>query len=194
MRPRARIGESGAKIQSGAKIRGEEVAARIGRSRRRSQPRSPGEIDLEPVAFALMSPGHFGAGVAEVFLHMHFLDLRRGGEPGAQGMAAEGEATLAFRQIAAHPCRHRASLDETGDVPVGEPLRGDAAVFAGDWPEQGPVADATQAHPGFEQRDGAGLRPRAAADLDLAPAGLAEDFMPRSAEARARCGGWRGSE
>ena len=64
---------------------------------------------------------------------------------------------------------------------VGEPFGGDAAVFAGDRPEQRPVADAAEPHPGLEQRDGAGVGARAAADLDLAPAGLAENLQQDAA-------------
>ena len=37
------------------------------------------------------------------------------------------------------------------------------------------MADASEPQPGFEQGDRAGVGPRAAADLDLAPAGLAAD-------------------
>ena len=37
------------------------------------------------------------------------------------------------------------------------------------------MADAAEPHPGFQQRDRAGVGPGAAADLDLAPAGLAAD-------------------
>ena len=64
---------------------------------------------------------------------------------------------------------------------VGQPFGGDAAVFARDRPKQRPVADATEPHPGLEQRDGAGVGARAAADLDLAPAGLAEDLQQGAA-------------
>ena len=64
---------------------------------------------------------------------------------------------------------------------VGEPLGGDPAVFARDRPKQRPVADATEPHPGLEQRDGAGVGARAAADLDLAPAGLAKNLQQGAA-------------
>ena len=64
---------------------------------------------------------------------------------------------------------------------VGEPLGGDAAVLARDRPEQGPVADPAEPHPGLEQRDGAGVGARAAADLDLAPAGFAGDLQQHAA-------------
>src|ERR1700733_11002407 len=33
------------------------------------------EVDFESVAFALVAAGHFGAGVAEVLLHVGFLNL-----------------------------------------------------------------------------------------------------------------------
>ena len=110
--------------------------ARIKRVDPALQPRGLGEIDLEPVAFALIAAGHFGAGVAEVLLHMRFLDLRRGGEAGAQRMAAEGALAFALGQIAANAGRERGFLHEPGDMLVGQPLGGDAAVLAGDGPEQ----------------------------------------------------------
>src|SRR5271156_6149590 len=58
-------------------------------SRRRLQPRRLGEIDPKPVAAALVAPGHFGGGVAELLLHPAFVDLGGGGEAGAQRMAGE---------------------------------------------------------------------------------------------------------
>ena len=64
---------------------------------------------------------------------------------------------------------------------VGEPLGGDAAVLAGDRPEEGPMADPAEPHPGLEQRDGAGFGAGAAADFDLAPAGLAGDLQQHAA-------------
>ena len=145
------------------------------------EPRGLGEIDPKAVAFPLVAAGHFGAGVAEVLLHMRLLDLRRGGEAGAQRMAAEGAFALALGEIAANPRRQRAFLDEAGDMLVGEPLGGDAAVLARDRPEQRPVADPPEPHPGLEQRDGAGVGAGAAADLDLAPAGLAGDLQQHAA-------------
>ena len=63
----------------------------------RSQPGRLGEIDLEAVALALIAAGHFGAGVAEVLLHMRLLDLRGGGEAGAQRVAAEGALAARLR-------------------------------------------------------------------------------------------------
>ena len=58
---------------------------------------------------------------------------------------------------------------------VRQPLGSDAAVLARDGPEQGPAGDPPEPHPGLEQGDRAGVGARAAADLDLAPAGLAAD-------------------
>src|ERR1700722_2782285 len=49
-----------------------------------------GEVDFEPVAFALVATGHFGAGVAEMVLDMGLLDLGRGGQSRAPRMAAKG--------------------------------------------------------------------------------------------------------
>jgi len=39
---------------------------------RRLQPRGLGEIEAKPVALPLVTTGHFGAGVAKVFLHKRF--------------------------------------------------------------------------------------------------------------------------
>ena len=88
---------------------------------------------------------------------MRLFDLRRRSEAGAQRMAAEGALALAFGEIAANAGRHRAFLDEAGDMLVGEPLGGDPAVLARDRPEERPVADPAEPHPGLEQRDGAGF-------------------------------------
>jgi hypothetical protein len=52
---------------------------------------------------------------------------------------------------------------------------GNASVLFGNPGEEGAMADPAEAHPGFGERDRACLRPRAAADFDLAPAGLAVD-------------------
>lgn len=54
------------------------------------QPRRLGQIDFESVAFPLVSAGHLGAGVSKVLLHMCLLDLRGGGEAGAQRVPGEG--------------------------------------------------------------------------------------------------------
>ena len=61
--------------------------------------RGLGQIDLEPIAFALISASHLGARVAEMFLHMGFFDLRRGGEAGAQRKAPKGALAFALGQI-----------------------------------------------------------------------------------------------
>ena len=93
---------------------------------------------------------------------MRFLDLRRRGEAGAQRMAAEGALAFALGQIAANTGGDRGFLHEAGDVFVGEPLSGDAAVFARDRSEQRAMGDSSQPHPGFEQATGqvSGLEPR----------------------------------
>ena len=134
-----------------------------------------GEVDREPVAFALVAAGHFGAGVAEVLLHVGLLDLGGRGEAGAQRMAAEGEPPLALGQVAAQAGGERASLDQADDVLVRQAFGSDPAVLARYGPEQGPAGDPPEPQPGLEQGDRAGVGARAAADLDLAPAGLAAD-------------------
>ena len=59
----------------------------MGSAIRAHKPRRLGQIDPEPVAAALVAPGHFGRGVAELLLHVALVDLGRGGEAGAQRMA-----------------------------------------------------------------------------------------------------------
>jgi len=58
--------------------------------------RSLGQIDLEPIALALIATGHLGAGVAKMFLHVRLFDPRGGGEAGAQRMAAKGALAFAL--------------------------------------------------------------------------------------------------
>ncbi len=49
-----------------------------------SQPSGFGEVDAEAVAVALVAPGHFRTGMAELLLHRAFVGCRGGGEAGAQ--------------------------------------------------------------------------------------------------------------
>jgi hypothetical protein len=77
------------------------------------KPRRLGEVDFEPVAFALVAPGHFGAGVTEVLLHMRLFDLGGRGETSAQRMAAEREAPLALGQVAAQGAPNRRPKSST---------------------------------------------------------------------------------
>jgi hypothetical protein len=53
------------------------------------QPRRLGEVDAESVALALVAAGHLGTGVAQLLLHVAFIDLRGGGETGPQRMPGE---------------------------------------------------------------------------------------------------------
>ena len=85
-----------------------------------------------------------------------------------------GEFLLPFGlgQIGPDAGGERGALDQAGDVLVGQPVGADLfAVRNG--AEQRPVADAGKAEPGFQRRNRAGGVAGAAADLDLAPAGLA---------------------
>ena len=108
------------------------------------------------IAPTLISSGHFGADVAELFLHIAFIDLGGGGEARPQRMAGKFTPPLAFAQIAAHAGREGAGLDEPGDVPVAQPLDIDGSGIGQDASEQGPVADASEFHPGFQRDNGAG--------------------------------------
>ena len=134
---------------------------------------------MESVALALVAPGHLSAGVAEMFLNVGFLDLGGGGEAGAQRVASEREPPLALGQIATEAGGERACLDEPDDVLVGQPRPGNPAVLAGDRAEDGTMADAAKPQPGFEKSDRAGVGARAAANFDVAPAGLAPDSQER---------------
>ena len=111
------------------------------------QPRRLGEIDAEPVAAALVAPGHFRRGVAELLLHPALVDLGGGGEAGAQRMAGEFSRPLAFRKIAAHPGGERGAFDQPGDVLVRETLGADR--LADDAAEQRPVGDLCEFQPGI---------------------------------------------
>ena len=144
------------------------------------QPGRLRQIDLEPIALALISAGHFGAGVAEMLLNVSLLNLGGGGEAGAQRVAAERQATLAFGKIAAQARGERACLDKPDDVLVGQPLPRNPAVLARDRPKEGTMADAAEPQPGLEEGDRAGVGARTAADFDVAPAGLAADGQERA--------------
>ncbi len=126
-------------------------------------------------------------GMAELLLHIALVDLGRGGEAGAQRMAGKQLSALALRQIAAHAGGQRGALDEPGDLLVVEPIGADCLALPGHPAEQRAVRDAAELQPGLQRHDRAGGVGRAAADLDLAPAGLAaqghqhalvEDFDP----------------
>ena len=84
------------------------------------QSRRLGQVDPKPVAAALIAPGHFRRGVAELLLHEAFVDLGGGGEAGAQRMAGEFPLSLALGQLAAHTRRQGGLFHEAGDVLVRE--------------------------------------------------------------------------
>ena len=111
--------------------------ADIAASRLTLKPSRLCKVDREPVALALVTTGHFGAGVAQMLLNVGLLDLGRGGEAGAQRMAAEREPPLALAKVAAKAGGQGACLDEPHDVLVGQPLPRDPAVLASDWTEEG---------------------------------------------------------
>jgi hypothetical protein len=99
------------------------------------QPRRLSEINLKPVAFALIPAGHFSAGVAEMPLNVGLFDLGGGGKAGAERMAAEREPPFALGKVAAQAGGEGACLHQPDDVLVGEALQSDATVLAGDRPE-----------------------------------------------------------
>ncbi len=117
---------------------------RVGGLGDRSQPGRSGEIDLEPVALALIAAGHFRAGVAEMALDMCFFDFRGAGEAGAQRMAGKRQLSFALAEIAANAGGQRGFLHQPRHMLVGQALRCDARVFLGDAAEQWPVGDSTK--------------------------------------------------
>ena len=94
----------------------------------RSEASRLGEIDPEPVATALVAPGHFSGDVAELLLHIALVDLGRGGEAGAQRMPGELPFPLSLGQVAAHAGGERGVFDQSGDVFVGQPLGVDLSL------------------------------------------------------------------
>src|SRR5208337_2398338 len=123
------------------------------------------------VAAPLVTAGHFRRSVAEVLLDVAFVDLGRRGESGAQRVPGKLLLPVAFGQIAAHPCGDRQALDEARDVAVVETFGSDLAPDHR--PEHRASGDTREFQPGLERGDRAGRVLRAAADLDLAPAGFA---------------------
>ena len=111
---------------------------------------------------------------------MGFLDLGRGGEAGAQRVAAEREAPLALGKVATKAGGERACLDEADDMLVGQPRPGNPAVLTRHWPEERTMADLAEPQPSLEKGDRAGVGTRAPADFDIAPAGLAADGQERA--------------
>lgn len=111
--------------------------------------------------------------MAELLLHVTLLDVGRRGKSGAQRLAREQQRPLPFREIGGDAGGDRHLLDQAGDVLVGEPFDVDGLVVLEDAAEQGSTCDAAKADPALERDYGVGVVAGAAADLDLAPAGLA---------------------
>ena len=127
------------------------------RQGRALQSRGLRQIDPEPVSAALVTAGHFGRGMAELFLHMALVDLCRGGEAGAQRMAGEFLRPFALGEIAAYTGGERGTLDQPGDLLVVQPLRADLPALAADATEDGPLNDFSEFYPGFDRIDRAGI-------------------------------------
>jgi hypothetical protein len=109
-----------------------------------------GEIDAEAIAPALIAAGHFGAGVAELFLHVALIDFGGAGETGPQGMACEFLRPFGFRQAGADAGGERRALDQPGDVPVGQPVESNLFATLLDPSEHRTVGDAREFEPGLE--------------------------------------------
>jgi hypothetical protein len=111
--------------------------------------------------------------MAELLLHVALISLRGGGKAGTQRMPGEFLPPLGFGKITPHPGGQRRALDQPGDVPVGQPVGAGLLAVARDPPEQRPMRNAAQSRPGLQGCDRAGGVAGAAANLDLAPPGLA---------------------
>jgi len=72
---------------------------------------------------------------------MALLDLGRGGKARPQRMSREFPFPLGFRQIAVHTIRQDRPFDETGDMPVVEPVEADLLAPARHGAKQGAMAD-----------------------------------------------------
>ena len=90
-------------------------------------------------------------------------------------MAGEFLLALSLRQIAADAGGKRGAFDQSGDMLVGQPVGAGLLAARGDPPKQRPMSDAGELEPNLNRSDRAGEVARTAADLDLAPAGLAAD-------------------
>ena len=158
----------------------------------RSKAGSRGEIDAEAISPALIAARHFGRGMAELLLHIAFIDLCRRGQACAQRMPGEFPLPFAFGKIAAHAGRERRRFDEARDVAGVQPVGADMPAAIDHAAKERPMRDARELQPGPERCDRAGEIERAAADFDFAPAGLAaqgdeqafvEEFDPAGAVA-----------
>ena len=111
--------------------------------------------------------------MAELLLHIAFIDLGRRGQARAQGMPGEFLRALAFGKIAAHAGGERRRFDEARDMPIVQPVGADMPAAIDHAAKERTVRDAREFQPGLKRHDRAGEIGRAAADLDFAPAGLA---------------------
>ena len=63
--------------------------------------------------------------MAELLLHVAFVDLGRGGQAGAQRMARELPRPFCFGEVAAHAGGKSGLLDEAGDMFVAQCIGAD---------------------------------------------------------------------
>lgn len=84
-------------------------------------------------------------------LHMALVDLGRGGEAGAQGVARKFLRPLALGKIAANLGRHGRLLDEAGDLLVWETIWSNVLAFAGDPAKERAVGQLCELDPGLDR-------------------------------------------
>ena len=82
--------------------------------------RSFGEVDSEPVAAALVAPRHLGRNVAELLLHVTLIDLGGRREPGAERMAGEECAAVAFAKVSPHAGGEERRFDQPGNIAIAQ--------------------------------------------------------------------------
>jgi hypothetical protein len=70
----------------------------------RLQSSGSGEVYPEAIAPALIAAGHFGGGMAKLFLDVTFVDLGRRGKASVKGMTGELEGAFDLAEIAANAC------------------------------------------------------------------------------------------
>lgn len=122
-----------------------------------SQPRRLCQIDTEAATPALVAAGHFGAGMAELFLHISFIDFGTAGQPRAQGMPGTEFCARGIGQVRAQPCGRHANLDQPCDMAVFQACFLRALAIARHVREDRPEADAPGMPLLFQRMNRAGL-------------------------------------
>ncbi|MET3778153.1 hypothetical protein ABID20_003740 [Rhizobium alvei] len=109
---------------------GSKISADHRQGRGEIEPGRFSEIHPETVTPALITAGHFGAGVAELFLDIALIDLRRRGKAGAQWVTGKLQPPLDLRKIAPYARGQRRLLNKASHFLVVEPFRPDNLALA----------------------------------------------------------------